>query len=89
MKKNDFSPVALPTIPPCKYVYHVIRRVSPHGAVKWVVRRAMYNSYVLRLRHHGDDGMYFASEIVAKDYAEIKQKYEMDVAPHAPQGVQP
>lgn len=89
MKKNDFSPVALPTIPPCKYVYHVIRRVSPHGAVQWVVRRAMYSSYVLRLRHHGDDGMYFASEIVAKDYAEIKQKYEMDVAPHAPQGVQP
>lgn len=83
MRKSNFVPLALPTIPPCKYVYHVIRRVSPNGAVQWVVRRAMYQSYVLRLRHHGDDGMYFASEIVAKDYAEIKQKYEKDVLIHA------
>ena len=87
MSRKKIEPKALPTIPPCKYVYHVVRRVSPKGRVQWVVRRAMYNSYVLRLRYHGDDGMYFASEIVAKDYAEIKQKYEMDVAPHAPQGV--
>ena len=83
MRISNFEPIALPTIPPCKYVYHVIRRVSPHGAVQWVVRRAMYSSYVLRLRHHGDDGMYFASELVAKDYAEIKQKYEKDVMIHA------
>lgn len=83
MKKNDFSPVALPTIPPCKYVYHVIRRVSPHGAVQWVVRRALYSSYVLRLRHHGDDGMYFASESVANDVKAVKEKYEKDVMIHA------
>lgn len=83
MKKNDFSPVALPTIPPCKYVYHVIRRVSPHGAIKWVVRRAMYSSYVLRLRHHGDDGMYFASESVANDVKAVKERYEKDVMIHA------
>ena len=87
MSRKKIEPKALPTIPPCKYVYHVVRRVSPKGRVQWVVRRAMYNSYVLRLRHHGDDGMYFASEIVAKDYAEVKQKWERDVAPHAPQGV--
>ena len=86
--KKTIEPKALPTIPECEYVYHVIRRVSPHGDVKWVVRRAMYSSYVLRLRHHGDDGMYFASERVAKDYAEIKQKYEKDVAPHAPKAVE-
>lgn len=83
MKKNDFSPVALPTIPPCKYVYHVIRRVNPNGAVQWVVRRAMYSSYVLRLRHHGDDGMYFASESVANDVKAVKERYEKDVMIHA------
>lgn len=87
MKRNDFLPKALPTIPPCKYVYHVVRRVSPKGRVQWVVRRAMYNSYVLRLRHHGDDGMYFASEAVANDVKLVKERYQRDVAPHASQGV--
>lgn len=86
MRKSNFEPLALPTIPPCKYVYHVIRRVSPHGAVQWVVRRAMYSSYVLRLRYWGDDELWFASEIVASDTVTVKMKYQRDVEPHAPKG---
>ena len=87
MKKSDFQPVALPTIPETDFVYHVVRRVSPLGKVLWIVRRATYTSYVLRLRHHGDDGMYFASESVANDVAAVKQKYEKDVLIHAPKAV--
>ena len=80
MKKNDFEPKALPTIPECEYVYHVVRRVSLHGNVQWVVRRAMYSSYVLRLRHHGDDGLYFASETVANDVRAVKEQYNKNVS---------
>lgn len=83
MRKSNFQPLALPRIPECKYVYHVVRRVSPKGHIQWVVRRAMYQSYVLRLRHHGDDGMYFASESVANDVKAVKEKYEKDVMVHA------
>ena len=88
MKKTNFEPKALPTIPECEYVYHVIRRVSLYGGVKWIVRRAKYSSYVLRLRHEGDDGMYFASETVANDMKAVKEKYEKNVAPHVPKAVE-
>lgn len=79
MKRNEFSPKALPTIPECEYVYHVVRRVSLEGKTKWIVRRARYSSYVLRLRHHGDDGMYFASEKVANDVRNVKELYQRNV----------
>ena len=82
MKRSNFEPIARPTIPPCDVVYHAVRRVSPLGKATWIVRRARYKNYVLRLRHHGDDGRYFASESVAKDYCAVKQKYERDVQPH-------
>ena len=87
MKKNNFQPVALPTIPETEFVYHVVRRVSPMEKIQWLVRRVRYENYVLRLRHHGDDGMYFASETVANDVAAVKQKYEQDVLIHAPKAV--
>ena len=87
MKKNDFQPVALPTIPETEFVYHVVRRVSPMEKIQWLVRRVRYENYVLRLRHYGDDGMYFASETVANDVAAVKQKYEKDVLIHAPKAV--
>ena len=83
MKRKNFEPLALPTIPVCDFVFHVVRRVSPLGNVKWIVRRVRYESYVIRLRYHGDDGMYFASECVAQDTVTIKEKYEFDVLPHA------
>ena len=87
MKKSDFQPVALPTIPPCEYVYHVVRSTSKLGKVIWKVRRVRYASYELRLAHHGDDGRYFASEAVANDVKAVKEKYEKDVQVHAPKAV--
>ena len=85
MRRNDISK-ALPTIPDCEFVYHVVRRLSPLGKPFWVVLKVRYTSYVLRLRHHGDDGMYFASESVADDVRAVKEKYEKDVAVHVPKG---
>ena len=87
MKKNDFQPVALPTIPETEFVYHVVRRVSPMGKIQWLVRRVRYENYVLRLRHYGDDGRYFASEAVANDVKAVKEKYERDVQIHVPKAV--
>ena len=87
MKRNDFQPVALPTIPETEFVYHVVRRVSPMGKIQWLVRRVRYENYVLRLRHYGDDGMYFASEAVANDVKAVKEKYEKDVQIHVPKAV--
>ena len=86
MRKKNFQPMALPTIPACEYVYHVVRRVSPLGNVFWIVLTVRYNSYELRLRYFGDDGLYFASSVVANDVKAVKQKYEKDVQLHAPQG---
>ena len=83
MRKSNFLPLALPRIPYTgDPVYHAVRRVSPLGKPFWVVLTVQYASYVLRLRHHGDDGRYFASEAVARDYCAVKQKYERDVQPH-------
>ena len=79
MRKSNFQPKALPTIPVCKFVYHVCHRVSPSGKSFWIVRKATYESYVLRLRHYGDDGLYFADEAVANDVRASKEKYEKNV----------
>lgn len=87
-KPKTVKPKALPTIPQQQFVFHVVRQVSKLGKVTWGVRRVRYASYVLRLRHHGDDGLYFASDVVARDVAEVKQKYEKDVQIHVPKAVQ-
>ena len=80
MKRMD-APLAVPTIPECKFVYHVI-----HWKGHWVVRAVRYQSYKTRLAYYGDDGLYFASEVVANDVRAVKEKYEKDVAIHAPKG---
>ena len=87
MNVRKIEPVSLPTIPPCEYVYHVMRQTTKLGKICWKVRRVRYVSYELRLRHHGDDGLYFASEAVANDVKSVKEKYEKDVQVHAPKAV--
>ena len=84
MNVRKTEPKALPVIPPCEYVYHVVRYVTKLGKGCWKVRTVRYASYELRLRHHGDDGMYFASETVANDVKNVKEKYEKDVQVHVP-----
>ena len=86
MRKSNFEPLALPRIPECKYVYHVVKTHSKSGKTRWIIRKALYSSYVLRLRYWGDDELWFASEIVASDTVTVKMKYQMDVEPHAPKG---
>lgn len=86
MKRTDLAPKALPTIPECEFVYHVVRYVSKLGNVSWKVRRVRYLSYKNRLAYCGDDGRYFASEAVANDVRAVKEKYEKDVAIHVPKG---
>ena len=87
MKTRKIEPLALPTIPPCEFVYHVMQYRTKLGKVCWKVRCVRYASYELRLRHHGDDGMYFASEAVANDVKSVKEKYDKDVQVHVPKAV--
>ena len=87
MNVRKIESVALPTIPPCEFVFHVVRYTSKLGKVGWKIRRVRYASYELRLAHHGDDGLYFASETVASDVKSVKEKYEKDVQVHAPKAV--
>ena len=86
MNVRKIEPLAPPKIPPCKYVYHVVKTHSKSGKTRWIIRKALYSSYVLRLRYWGDDGLWFASEIVASDTVTVKMKYQRDVEPHAPKG---
>ena len=79
MRKRNFQPKALPRIPETDFVYHVCHRVSPLGKSVWTLRKVRYASYVLRLRYHGDDGLYFASEAVANDVRAVKEAYEKNV----------
>lgn len=45
-----------------KYLYHVIKTRTKLGNLKYSVRKCTVESYELRLKTHGDDGMYFETE---------------------------
>ena len=65
-EKNRSTPI----LPENEFVFHVIRFRSKYGAIKWIVKAVRWASYLSRMKHYGDDGLYFSTKEKAAQVAE-------------------